>query len=59
MGGFTKGTYFFWLMNSLIVKYFTSSIIETHMYSNDTRAFIDPINKLSNYTIIDTDLDKV
>ena len=58
MGGFTKGTYFFWLMNSLIVKYFTSSIIETHMYSNDTRAFliIDPIN---NYTMIDTDLDKV
>ena len=31
------------------------------MYSNDTRAFfvIDPINKLSNYTMIDNDLDKV
>ena len=48
-------------MNSLIVKYFSSLMIETHMYSNDTRAFliIDPINKLSNYTINDTDLDKV
>ena len=45
-------------MNSLIVKYFSSLMIETHMYSNDTRAFliIDPIN---NYTMIDTDLDKV